>query len=223
MYKKTQYRPLGAVFSGALAEEIVRSATPEQLGYESSEGLVADVRSLLQTPEIMHKQLFQQLHALVESQGGDWDPAVLSGARHALEGSPFTVHPKFGCITKALAEIRDDPDWAEFTGSSRFQMSDAEKAAILKTTDPAMQDLRTRVIESATVSDEDRDIFVMAKGYARDGDLEFDTDAIISSGDDNGAYVGGFKWIDFSGTHLDKDVEEDEPDDDSPAAERPTN
>ncbi len=39
---------------------------------------------------------------------------------------------------------------------------------------------------------------------AREGELEFDDDAIASDGDDNGAYLQAWVWVDFSGTSLDK-------------------
>jgi hypothetical protein len=43
---------------------------------------------------------------------------------------------------------------------------------------------------------------------AREGAIEFDDDAIVSEGSDNGAYVEGWIWLDFSGTPLDKEKEE---------------
>lgn len=46
--------------------------------------------------------------------------------------------------------------------------------------------------------------------YGRDGDLEFDANATVSEGDDNGAYVQAWKWVSFSGTDLDKKNEESE-------------
>jgi len=39
---------------------------------------------------------------------------------------------------------------------------------------------------------------------AREGELEFDDDAIASEGDDNGAYLQAWAWVEFSGTSLDK-------------------
>lgn len=39
----------------------------------------------------------------------------------------------------------------------------------------------------------------------RDGELELDMDAVISEGDDNGAYVQVWMWVPFSGTPLDKE------------------
>lgn len=51
---------------------------------------------------------------------------------------------------------------------------------------------------------------------AREGELEFDDDAIASEGDDNGAYLQAWVWVDFDGTRLDKNqvsnsVQETEP------------
>ena len=39
----------------------------------------------------------------------------------------------------------------------------------------------------------------------REGELEFDDDAIVSEGNDNGAYLQAWAWVDFGGTTLDKD------------------
>lgn len=39
----------------------------------------------------------------------------------------------------------------------------------------------------------------------RDGELELDENAKISEGDDNGAYIQTWMWVDFDGTDLDKD------------------
>jgi hypothetical protein len=43
------------------------------------------------------------------------------------------------------------------------------------------------------------------------GDEEFEVDgAITSEGDDNGAYVMGWRWVSFEGTPLDKNTEDEE-------------
>lgn len=39
---------------------------------------------------------------------------------------------------------------------------------------------------------------------ACEGELEFDDDAVVSEGDDNGAYLQAWVWVDFGGTGLDK-------------------
>lgn len=44
----------------------------------------------------------------------------------------------------------------------------------------------------------------LAYTYQKDGELEIDEGAVISEGDDNGAYVASWVWVDFSGTELDK-------------------
>ena len=52
-------------------------------------------------------------------------------------------------------------------------------------------------------------IVEMAIGtLAREGAIEFDDDAIVSEGSDNGAYVEGWIWLSFSGTPLDKERDE---------------
>lgn len=47
-----------------------------------------------------------------------------------------------------------------------------------------------------------------AQGYLqRDGDLEFDDNAVVSMGDDPGAYVQGWKWVDRSDLPDEDDTE----------------
>lgn len=50
-----------------------------------------------------------------------------------------------------------------------------------------------------------RTILELARAtLAREGELEFDNDAVASEGDDNGAYLQAWVWVDFDGTSLDK-------------------
>jgi hypothetical protein len=42
-----------------------------------------------------------------------------------------------------------------------------------------------------------------------DGSLEVDLDAVVSEGDDNGAYVQAWVWVDFADTDLDKENDND--------------
>ncbi len=45
----------------------------------------------------------------------------------------------------------------------------------------------------------------MAKDeFTVDGDLEFDEEAKVSEGNDNGAYVQAWKWVSFANTPFDK-------------------
>lgn len=39
-----------------------------------------------------------------------------------------------------------------------------------------------------------------------EGELEIDDDAVVSEGDDNGAYVQAWVWVRFDGTKLDKEA-----------------
>lgn len=45
---------------------------------------------------------------------------------------------------------------------------------------------------------------------ASEGQVEFDENAVVSEGDDNGAYVQAWVWVDFAGTELDKGTDEEE-------------
>lgn len=46
----------------------------------------------------------------------------------------------------------------------------------------------------------------MAKDeWNKDGEIEIDDGAVVSEGDDNGAYVAAWVWVGFGGTELDKD------------------
>lgn len=59
-----------------------------------------------------------------------------------------------------------------------------------------------------TLESRDNEIRALASEmHHRDGELEIDPDAIVSEGDDNGAYVAAWVWVDFSCTELDKDNE----------------
>jgi hypothetical protein len=46
------------------------------------------------------------------------------------------------------------------------------------------------------------------------GETEIDDGALVSEGDDNGAYVQSWIWVDFSDTELDKELEAEELTDD---------
>lgn len=80
-------------------------------------------------------------------------------------------------------------------------------------------DKRLAAIEELTIADcvhffaakntpRDRQIIELARErHHEDGELEFDDpECIVSEGDDNGAYVLGWKWVDFTGTELDKNL-----------------
>jgi len=43
-----------------------------------------------------------------------------------------------------------------------------------------------------------------------DGTLELDDMSVVSEGDANGAYVQTWSWVDFSGTELDKEKEDED-------------
>jgi len=55
------------------------------------------------------------------------------------------------------------------------------------------------------------------ESLGREGAIEFDDDAVVSEGSDNGAYVEGWIWVDFEGTPLDKAKDEQRDEQDPPA------
>lgn len=96
--------------------------------------------------------------------------------------------------------------WQEYGETGRnLNLRSDEMAALLETTDSALNDLRTRVKDALNTSIVERDTYILATRLARDGELEVDARASISMGDDNGAYVSMFRWISFYGTPLDQE------------------
>ena len=97
-------------------------------------------------------------------------------------------------------------DWLNFRSSSAtVTFSKEEMTTILGLSDPALASIKEKISEAANPSNQERDIFILANIQCQEeGETEFDDNCIISDGDDNGAYVGSFTWIDFSGTDLDK-------------------
>ena len=62
-------------------------------------------------------------------------------------------------------------------------------------------------------SEEDKKAFDLAREHFHvEGEIEIDDEPIISHGDDNGAYVSAWVWVDFSGTPLDKEAQSDDDD-----------
>lgn len=73
-----------------------------------------------------------------------------------------------------------------------------------------MMSLRDRVSESLLPrpADEAAALALARRLLHQDGELEIDSDAIVSFSDDNGAYVQGWAWLSFAGTELDRDAAE---------------
>lgn len=93
--------------------------------------------------------------------------------------------------------------WQGYGENRRISMSQAERAAVLATTDPALDGLRAKLRDYEAATAQERDIYILATRLVREGELEFDGDAVISMGSDNGAYVSGWSWVDFTGTPYD--------------------
>lgn len=80
--------------------------------------------------------------------------------------------------------------------------------ALAKTLDTAKEIARAavQVIDDKSNEElfrEDQIIALAKEKHEKEGAIEFDEDAVVSEGDDNGAYVTGWIWVDFAGTELD--------------------
>jgi hypothetical protein len=69
------------------------------------------------------------------------------------------------------------------------------------------QQLRDAIKEiEAHLSDPRNQLIVnLAQSQAEEGCIEVDDNAVVSEGDDNGAYVQAWLWVSFDGTTLDKE------------------
>jgi hypothetical protein len=68
------------------------------------------------------------------------------------------------------------------------------------------------VWNTAMQSEREKQIIALAKEHyegssqASDGDINVDDDAVVSEGEENGAYVAAWVWVRFAGTPLDKEA-----------------
>ncbi len=103
------------------------------------------------------------------------------------------------------------PDGVEHEGDSCWGFDDSHYM-ITEAFDNAtstIEDLKAEAVKAAEAEARRQKIVRLAReNYAREGDLEFDNDAKVSEGDDNGAYVQCWKWFPFTGTSFDKAGEE---------------
>jgi hypothetical protein len=117
-------------------------------------------------------------------------------------------NPEESALELSPSEAQAWQDYGE-TGRNLNLRRD-EMAALLVTTGSALNDLRTRVKDALNTSTLERDAYILATRVTRDGELEVDASAFISTGDDNGAYVSAWRWISFYGTPLDQENQADD-------------
>lgn len=96
-----------------------------------------------------------------------------------------------------------------------YDSLEADIATDCGTLDPLTADqidsLCERLNTSVTRDDRAAEIISLAnRRYREDGEIEVDSDALISEGNDNGCYVEGWLWVDFTGTPFDKEAEEED-------------
>ena len=99
--------------------------------------------------------------------------------RSSQANNPENMNKSFQDLLTAARTV-DNPPAA---------LSAAIKAAEKHLDDPR----REQIVEMARES------------LGREGAIEFDDDAVVSEGSDNGAYVEGWIWVGFEGTPLDKE------------------
>lgn len=109
------------------------------------------------------------------------DPALLALLRELLAGAPISGYqPDTRCTIYA-------------TGATVDQLHALVTAADLS--DPS---------DSSDSSDRPDAIRALAREHHPIDGIEIDGDAIVSEGDDNGAYVAAWVWVSFDGTDFDK-------------------
>lgn len=67
-----------------------------------------------------------------------------------------------------------------------------------------LQELAAEVVAAAADPRNGPISALAVQQHHRDGECEVDDDPIVSEGEDNGAYVQAWVWVDFAGTDLDK-------------------
>lgn len=83
----------------------------------------------------------------------------------------------------------------------------AEIAALLASTDSTLADLQGSVRVTTELNAHTRDVITLARRQcATGGGCAIDDATTVSEGDDNGAYVLAWVWVDFEGTPLAKDL-----------------
>lgn len=102
--------------------------------------------------------------------------------------------------------------WRDFGNGSRMvTLSETQiKALLALDMPPELAEFRSQLADP--VSPWNRDVLTLAKRADQEGAIEVDNSAIVSEGDDNGAYVSAWLWVSFEGTALDKDVEPEDED-----------
>ncbi len=104
-------------------------------------------------------------------------------------------------------------EWeATFSDGRSLALTGSEMAAIMELKDERLKGLQERIAEASQPARtaRDRDIVALARRQSGvEGELEIDCATEVSEADGNGAYVNSWVWVEFSGTPLDKESEEE--------------
>lgn len=123
--------------------------------------------------------------------------SAIIGAFTGVLAGPFDE------LHKYVEEIMGRPVWTHEMGNKDIATQIKEKAR-----DDFIALARS---VGAAPTERDQQILALARErLASDGEVELDEDAVVSEGDENGAYVQGWLWVSFDGTELSKEEEEGE-------------
>lgn len=107
-----------------------------------------------------------------------------------------------------MSDPESTPAWLQMDGQEAARLRDALEGS----DDPLLRGLHAKLALLTSENEHDEDFrqaaFEKYAGKLQDGDLDFQSDGMVSRGDD-GAYVMAFLWVDNAEAGLDLDPEDD--------------
>lgn len=123
------------------------------------------------------------------------NPVAMPAVSVAADGEPARRAPELQVNPQRQAGAYADGQYAFLTNT--------EISGLLQTTSPDLARLRKQLAEMLETREQDREVVDLAFAQVHaEGDCEVDQSAIVSAGEDNGAYVMTWSWVDFEGTAL---------------------
>lgn len=108
--------------------------------------------------------------------------------------------------------LEEQQAWGDtFAGGRSLTLTPEEMTAVMGSSDERLRDLQRRIAAAVAPQQavRDRDIVALARRQCvAEGEVEIDDATAVSEGDDNGAFVKAWVWVEFAGTPLDKDGEQ---------------
>jgi hypothetical protein len=120
-------------------------------------------------------------------------------------------------LTSSKLDLRNQrmrDTWGEFyaDGAVSVELNPFEVTSLLASEEPELALLQQTVCQRLAAGIRHRDIATLAvQQHEHDGLIEIAPGPTVSEGDENGAFVSAWVWVDFSGTTLDKDPDSSPP------------